>query len=80
MTDTCSVEVELQPSELGSVTWSSKVEVEPATSNPEEPVAPEMKLPETPAAELEPEVSVASVFGDAPTEGEANKDIDPQPI
>ena len=45
-----------------------------------EPVAPEMKLPETPAAELEPEVSVESVFGDAPIEGEANKDNDPQPI
>lgn len=57
-----------------------RVEVEPAAPAPEEPVAPEMKLPETPAAELEPEVSVESVFGDAPTEGEANKDNDPQPI
>ena len=57
-----------------------RVEVEPAAPAPEEPVAPEMKLPETPAAELEPEVSVESVFGDAPTEGEANKGNDPQPI
>ena len=57
-----------------------RVEVEPAAPAPVEPVAPEMKLPETPAAELEPEVSVESVFGDAPTESEANKDNDPQPI
>ncbi|MDP6897160.1 MAG: hypothetical protein QF510_09280, partial [Rhodospirillales bacterium] len=56
------------------------VKVEPAAPGPEEPVAPEMKLPETPAAQLEQEVSVESVFGDAPTEGEANKDNDPQPI
>ena len=47
---------------------------------PAEPVAPEMKLPETPAAQLEPEISVKSVFGDAPTEGETNKNNDPQPI
>ena len=57
-----------------------RFEVEPAAPAPEEPIAPKMKLPETPATELEPDVSVASVFGDAPTDGEANKDIDPQPI
>ena len=57
-----------------------RVEVEPAAPGPEESVAPEIKLPETPATQLEPEVSVESVFGDAPTDGEVNKDNDPQPI
>ncbi len=55
-------------------------EVELAAPTPQEPVAAAMALPVTPTAELEPEVSVESVFGDSSTQSEANKDSDPQSI
>ena len=55
-------------------------EVEPTAPTPQEPDTPVMALPETPTAQLEPEVSVESVFGDSPTQSETNKDNDPQSI
>ena len=55
-------------------------EVEPAALTPEETVAPEMAIPETPTMQIEQEVNIESVFGDAPTQSEADKDSDPQSI
>ena len=55
-------------------------EVEPAAPTPEETVAPEMAIPETPTMQIEQEVNIESVFGDAPTQSEADKDSDPQSI
>ena len=55
-------------------------EVEPAAPTPQEPGSPVMALPGTPTAQLEPEVSVESVFGGSPTQSEADKDNDPQSI
>ena len=51
-----------------------------AAPAPQEQVAPVMALPVTPPAQLEPEVSVESVFGDSPTQSEADKNSDPQSI
>ena len=39
-----------------------------------------MAIPETPTMQIEQEVNIESVFGDAPTQSEADKDSDPQSI